>query len=264
MKILNQSLELKKFFKTVSKAANRVLIVDYDGTMAPVRVERDKAIPYPGVIETLESTLRDDNCRLVLITGRGINDLIPLIGLEPLPEIWGCHGWERMMPDGTYSSPGIKSPAASDLGEAHTYAKKMGLAHLCERKTACLAIHWRGLEPKTIEEIKSKVEKKWKSIADGKKLTLHEFNGGIELRPQGRDKGYAVNAIIEQSDGGTAAAYLGDDFTDEDAFRAIHGKGLSVLVNPELRPTRADLWLIPPEELVAFLHRWNAACRGEI
>jgi trehalose-6-phosphatase len=52
-------------------------------------------------------------------------------------------------------------------------------------------------------------------------------------------------------------AYLGDDLTDEDAFRALKGKGLSVLVRKESRTTEADCWLKPPDELLDFLKKWH-------
>jgi trehalose-6-phosphatase len=54
-----------------------------------------------------------------------------------------------------------------------------------------------------------------------------------------------------------ACAYLGDDFSDEDAFRAIPDEGAVVLVRPNFRATVASLWLRPPEELLQFLERWH-------
>ena len=89
-------------------------------------------------------------------------------------------------------------------------------------------------------------------------MELHEFNGGIEMRPGGMDKGMVVDRLLSESGG--PAAYLGDDLTDEDAFRAISGRGIGVLVSPELRETAADVWLAPPEELIWFLERWIEKC----
>ena len=63
--------------------------------------------------------------------------------------------------------------------------------------------------------------------------------------------------------GDAPIAYLGDDRTDEDAFRALQGRGLTVLVRQELRPTSAELWLRPPDELMHFLNDWLSASRGE-
>ena len=59
------------------------------------------------------------------------------------------------------------------------------------------------------------------------------------------------------------AAYLGDDLTDEDAFKAIKGKGIGVLVREEPRKTAADIWIKPPDELLSFLSNWLPGNNGE-
>jgi trehalose-phosphatase len=88
-------------------------------------------------------------------------------------------------------------------------------------------------------------------------LVWHDFDGGIELRVPGRHKGFVVDAVLSEMGRETAAAYLGDDSTDEDAFKAIRGRGIGVLVRPQYRATAADFWLKPPEELLEFLERWH-------
>jgi trehalose-6-phosphatase len=60
---------------------------------------------------------------------------------------------------------------------------------------------------------------------------------------------------------GTPVAFLGDDQTDEDAFEMLGERGLKVLVRPEFRDTKADLWLVPPKELLTFLDDWHRARR---
>ena len=89
------------------------------------------------------------------------------------------------------------------------------------------------------------------------------FDGGVEIRVSNTDKGYAVKSILGASSPDAAVAYLGDDLTDEDAFQALKDRGLRVLVRPQHRPTAADLWLKPPEELGEFLHQWLLTCGGE-
>ena len=85
---------------------------------------------------------------------------------------------------------------------------------------------------------------------------MKEFDGGIELRVPARDKGDGVRTILGEMENDAIVAYLGDDLTDEDAFRAIKGKGLGVLVRKKLRPTAADVWIRPPKELLEFLAEW--------
>jgi trehalose-phosphatase len=108
----------------------------------------------------------------------------------------------------------------------------------------------------------------WTPIGREAGLVLHPFDGGLELRAKGWDKGDAVRAVLATEPAGAAAAYLGDDLTDEDAFAALDTlaaegrvRGIGVLVRGERRPTRASAWLRPPEQLLGFLDRWNRSAR---
>ena len=74
--------------------------------------------------------------------------------------------------------------------------------------------------------------------------------------------GKAVARLLEETPPDHPAAYLGDDLTDERAFAALGTRGLSVLVRPAWRPTRARAWLRPPEEVRAFLACWLRCTQG--
>jgi trehalose-6-phosphatase len=70
-----------------------------------------------------------------------------------------------------------------------------------------------------------------------------------------------VEAILQEAGAGGPVAFLGDDLTDEAAFRVVNstkGSHLSVLVRRAWRETAADIWLRPPDELRKFLDRWIA------
>jgi trehalose-phosphatase len=263
MKLINPKIDLEAYFVTLSRAAERILIVDYDGTLAPFRTERDRAVPYPDVPPLIDRIMKKGNCRVIVVSGRNIADVKPLLGFAATPEIWGCHGWERLMPDGSYAVPEISARYRDGLHDAFTWARTKGLASRCESKFASIAFHWRGIDPGSIPSIREAIEEGWRSIAERSGFQLAEFNGGLELRIPGRDKGTAIEAIRAEAGEGAAMAYLGDDFTDEDAFEALGGGGLRVLVNETFHETAADLWLIPPGELLDFLSRWADACGEE-
>ena len=263
MKILNADIDFDDFFHRLAGSSSRVLMLDYDGTLAPFRAERDEAVPYPGIRTALEAIQESGACRLVIVSGRAIEDLIPLLGLKAVPEIWGCHGWERRLADGSRVAPDLSGQALQGLQEAGRWAEGAGLAGHLEQKPASMAIHWRGLDEGEIADIKERASEGWGRIADESGLSLHGFNGGLEIRVPGRDKGVAVETILAESGSGAVAAYLGDDLTDEDAFSALKGKGLGVFVGTEQRGTAADLWIRPPEELIEFLSRWTEALGGK-
>lgn len=256
MKILNPDLDLELFYRQRSEASQKALLLDYDGTLAPFRKEPNEAQPYPGIREVLNRLMQVPDIRLVIITGRWTKDLIPLLQLERQPEIWGSHGLERLQADGSYEIDSIDEQHLDGLVAADEGIEELGFASRCEKKPGSLAIHWRGLDQEMVNEIKNQVEPRWSALAQAWQLSLQKFDGGLELRVPGRDKGDAVNTILAELDQSAVAAYLGDDLTDEDAFRAIKGKGVGILVRAELRPTAADLWIRPPEELITFLSGW--------
>jgi len=256
MKILKPDIDLELFYHRRKEASQKVLLLDYDGTLAPFHKEPNKAEPYPGIREVLNRIMHVPDIRLVIITGRWTKDLIPLLRLEKQPEIWGSHGLERLQTDGTYEIDSMEEQHLDGLVAADEWIEELGLSSRCEKKPGCLAIHWRGLDEKTLKELRNLVEPKWSNLAQAWQLSLQEFDGGLELRVPGRDKGDAVGAILAEVNQDAVTAYLGDDLTDAAAFRAIKGKGIGILVREELRPTAADLWIKPPEELLTFLSGW--------
>lgn len=255
--------KLDAFWRSLKEASQRALLLDYDGTLAPFREERNQAVPYPGVREELAALLVEGTTRLVIVSGRSIEDILPLLGLERPPEIWGCHGWERLLPDGTHELGDLPEGAAEALEEATNRLRQAGYGDRCERKPVSVAFHWRGLEQERVERLEKEIAGAWAPLAEKDALELHPFDGGLELRIPGRDKGFAVEQIFADLDEGAAVAYLGDDRTDEDAFRALTGRGLSILVRREPRPTAAELRLVPPEDLLHFLSQWRTTCASE-
>ncbi len=244
------------FFARLAHAPARVLITDYDGTLAPFRVERKLAFPYPGVREVLGRMMESGRTRVVVVSGRVAAEVRDLLGLLPWPEIWGSHGWERLWPDGRYEVWPLEPRVAEGLAQAKAWVEKEGLGKHCEVKPASLALHWRGLPQEEVGELVLKAISWWKDGAAAFGLELKEFEGGLELRAPGRNKGTAVGTLLAESPPESVIAYLGDDLTDEDAFAALEGRGLGVLVRREFRPTKAQAWLRPPEELFDFLNRW--------
>ncbi len=258
MKILTSGTDITAFLEQPGCPEGRLLMLDYDGTLSPYNIERREAVPYPGIRELLMEAIASTDCRTVIVSGRSISDLLPLLGLEKGIEVWGCHGWERLGADGSYSGPELDDDITSVLEKAAGWAAAAGFEDRLEIKTACVALHWRGLDERSAAGLEKTVGAKWRGISAGKEMELHTFNGGIELRPAGMNKGVVVETLLSESAG--TAAYLGDDMTDEDAFRAISGRGMGILVSPALRETAADVWLTPPEELIWFLERWIESC----
>lgn len=248
---------LDTFWPQLQAAAHRVLLLDYDGTLAPFQLERDRAFPYPGVRDILNKIQDAGRTRLIIISGRAVDDLQPLLGLDRLPELWGSHGFERQLPDGTLLTGEIEAGCLQTLERAYAWMIAHGHGPDCEKKPSSIAFHWRGAPAEKRPGLARTIRQAWTPFTAGTELAIHSFAGGLELRCAGVNKGRAVAKILQECDRDTVLAYLGDDLTDEDAFRTLQGHGLSVLVRDTYRDTAADCWLRPPGELLDFLRNWQ-------
>jgi trehalose 6-phosphate phosphatase len=253
-------VNLQDFFHTLASAGQSVLLLDYDGTLAPFRLDRYQAVPYHGVTAILQAIVDTGRTRLVMITGRRASELMPLLKLSPSPEIWGSHGLEHLGHDGSYQMEEMDRETLDALFEADHWIDALKLHDRAEHKPGSLAIHWRGLSQQEADDIRSKVLLRWVPIAERSSLMLEPFDGGLEIRMANRSKGDAVRSILSEVDINAPVAYLGDDECDEDVFHVLKDRGLSVLVRQQWRETAADLWLRPPDQLRDFLHDWLQAC----
>jgi len=262
MELLECQNASTSFLDRVKSVRERVLLLDYDGTLAPFTRQRNQAFPYPDVPALLNALIMKGT-RVALISGRPARELATLSGFRPQPEIWGSYGLEHLTADGNYEFEQPTPLQAAGMVAALGTLQGNGFEGRVERKPSGIALHVRGLDADRAAHLRDEVLGRWTPIAAAHSLRLVNFDGGIELCVPAASKGRAIHTILQQHSPDAAIAYLGDDETDEDAFVALKGRGLAVLVRPESRPTSADLWLKPPEELYQFLHQWLLACGGE-
>ena len=249
---------LNRFFSGFAAGRRPLLLLDYDGTLAPFHVDRFQAVPWPGARELLQQIQDQRITRMVVVTGRPGLEIGPLLGLREPLEIWGLHGFERLHPDGRQEREHLPEPVQRNLNALHEQLTRDSFGGLYEAKPNAAVMHWRGLSAQQSAEVERPTRALFEPLAHGQGFRLLPFEAGLELRA-GRDKSAAVDTLLSECADCGPAAYLGDDLTDEAAFRALQGRGLSVLVRAELRDTAADLWLKPPEALLAFLERWRGA-----
>lgn len=259
MEILNRDLSLESFFTGLRSVKNRIMMLDYDGTLSPFTPDRDNAIPYPGISDILDKIISDGRTRLIVISGRSLEDLKRLLNLNRQPEMWGSHGAERFSPQNGYGSFEPPKSTLRALEMIREWSIKKGLESFTERKPFGIAYHWRGMSDEEEKKIRDIVEGEWKNRLPGYNLELRGFDGGLEIRQKEISKGSAVNTILQEYKEDFIAVYMGDDLTDEDAFKALGDRGLKILVRKEPRPTAADIILSPPGELLDFLTRWYEA-----
>ncbi len=252
----NESFGVPPGFWTEMRAAkHRLLALDYDGTLAPFRVERMEARPLPGMMEALEKIHRDPATSLVIISGRPAGEVALLLDNFPVP-IVGAHGYEYLDPGGNseFRRPsGIQNEL---LKKAELAALDAGFGEHIELKAASIAVHTRGMESRDADSIKRKTNEIWEPLAGSGGMELLEFNGGVELRATGRDKGTILSGIRESMPEGTFTVYIGDDATDEDAFRYIRTDGAGIRVGGTMTDTDAAYRFQDPGDVLDFLNEW--------
>jgi len=237
-------------------------MLDYDGTLAPFTTHRDRAFPYPGVRQLLQQIMQTGRTRVVIVSGRDVNEAAKLLDLDPSPEIWGLHGLQRRTSNGITWLCTLDQAKLDALVDAGNWLVYQNLRDSAELKTGSIAVHWRGLNEHRAEEVRARVLLGWQPIAEHSGLELLEFDGGVEICSLEANKGEPVRFLLRESPD-APSAYLGDDATDERAFLAIQGHGLSVLVRPKWRRTNAQLWLRPPDDLLSFLTQWLEAAEKQ-
>jgi trehalose-phosphatase len=261
--------QVQEFFSTFTRAKSALLLLDYDGTLAPFRVDRFKARPWAGVRALLnrihEPGRSGLTTRIVFISGRPAREIGPLLGLRAPVEVWGLHGAERLYADGRRELEEPPAATGAKLNELRAQLRRDSFGGLFEDKPNAVVMHWRGASEFKARKIAEKSRALFAPLVHLEGLTLLEFESGLELRSW-RDKGGAVEAILSEVAGEAEqnpVAFLGDDITDEAAFVAVNASRrphITALVRRSHRETAAAVWLQPPGELRIFLRQWIAAC----
>ncbi len=244
------------FWARVAAASHRLLMLDYDGTLAPFEVDRAKAVADRAVLDCVRRLATNGDTRVVVVSGRPVRELLSLLGSLPI-ELVGEHGWEGIRDGKGWQFP-LLHRWSSPFAQAATAAISSGLGNHLERKRASIVLHTRGLSSSQAREVESFGIRVWAEIALRHGLRLMTASSGVELRVPGRHKGTVVRESVAGCSFGTLPVYVGDDATDEDAFREVRERGVGIRVAHEPRETEASGVLASCTEVGRFLLRWEA------
>lgn len=190
---------------------------------------------------------------VAVLSGRGRADVAARVGLESLAYA-GSHGFEIAGPAFQHEV-GAEVPEAIESAAARLREHLDGVPGvLIEPKRFAISVHHRLAVPSDLPRIEAAVDAVLAEHPDLRKALGKKL---FELRPAlDWDKGKALLWLLEAlhlDPAATLPLYLGDDLTDEDAFHAIAGTGIGILVAEEPRPTAATYFLRDPEEVREFL-----------
>jgi trehalose 6-phosphate phosphatase len=227
------------------------VLLDFDGTL--VKLQRrpwDVRVPQR-TKRLLERLAGHPKLFVAIVSGRRRQDLQTRIGIETLHFI-GLHGAEG---EGKYAK--ISSAAAKFLARAERAARKQMSAMRgmrVENKGLSFAVHYREASVTTARAAKACLL----DLIAPLKHTLRVLDGAMvwEVLPNEiRGKGGAVGDLLSKLPHGTPAIYIGDDGTDESAFRALNGQ-ITVRVG-KTPGSHAKYYLRNPSDVIRFLLRFE-------
>ncbi|KQK18917.1 probable trehalose-phosphate phosphatase 8 [Brachypodium distachyon] len=259
---------LGSFDQQIASAAEGkqvVVFMDYDGTLAPIVADPDMAFMSNEMREAVRDVTK--HFPAAIVTGRSVDKVHSFVGLSELYYA-GSHGMDIKGPtskDTTAAAVLLLQPAREFLPviaeayEALVEKTKGTPGARVENNKFCLSVHFRCVDENRWSPLAEQVKAVLRDYPD---LKLTEGRKVLEIRPSIMwDKGKAVEFLLQtlgfdgRSD--VLPVYLGDDRTDEDAFKVLGKRdhGVGILVSKCPRETNASYSLQDPTEVLEFLLR---------
>lgn len=236
------------------KIAKRIFFfLDYDGTLTPIVSHPEKAILSKETRALLLALKKNSKFFLAIVSGRSLKDIRKLVGLKGVYYV-GNHGLEVFAPKRRIKKlvPEKVVPELGRIRDRLNNQLKDVDGVLIEDKGWILAIHYRNVDPRQVPPIFMALKQEIKDSMVP--LCLGHGKMVFEIRPQSTvNKGTAVLGLLDQvNQDGLLPIYIGDDQTDEDAFKTLKKLGMTIFVGLPGHSS-AQYYLNDPYEVYQFL-----------
>lgn len=240
---------LSRALSEFSTAGSVLVASDFDGVLAPLVLDPSASRPLPGTIETLEELATLPGTHAAVVSGRDLETLTRLTGLDgsAVTRI-GSHGSQSSASAAVDLSPGQRAALDAVTTDLEPLLAEHPGATL-EQKPTAIVLHTRRM-PKAAADAAEAA-----AMAVSARHTQAQVLHGkhvVEVSVVRADKGTALVALRDEV-GAEVVAYLGDDVTDEDAFRALGPDDVTVKVGPG--ETAARFRVESPEDAAEVLRR---------
>jgi trehalose 6-phosphate phosphatase len=230
------------------------VFLDYDGTLTPIVESPDKAVLTDSMRKTVK--LLAKRLKVAVISGRDLEDVRSKVNIDNIFYA-GSHGFDIAGPEGRLETSHGGAAYLPELDKAESFLHEnlrnvQGL--LLERKKFSLAIHYRKVPKEAVPEVEKGVDQAAERFSGLRKSSgkkVYELQPDIDWN-KGKALFQVLGALNLKKDN-VVPVYIGDDTTDEDAFRAIRDRGIGIVVMEKVRPTAARYLLKDPGEVQDFL-----------
>jgi trehalose-phosphatase len=239
----------RRISQRIRRARRIVLFLDFDGTLSEHRARPEDAVISPTMRRILLRLASQQNMKIRVISGRRYADVIAKVQVRRI-QYFGLHGWERTPVRAL--RPEI-SKRMRQLSHTLESVLPLGRDFWLEDKQFTLALHFRAVPRDRFRTLRLALRK----ILDGfgRGFWVLENKREWEILPREiKGKGYAVKSLFRRNGlrSGTLAIFVGDDTSDESAFRILRS-GITVRVGHS-SPTFARFRLNGPSQVLQFLN----------
>jgi len=238
------------------------VFLDYDGTLTPIVDTPDKAVMQEEMRAAVIELAR--HCPVGIISGRDLKDVRDKVQIDSIVYA-GSHGFDIAGPRGLQIENTVGEEFLPALDQAEKeLARELGSIPglLVERKKFAIAIHYRLVDPERVEMVEKVVDQvaaRYPQLRKTYGKMIFELQPDIDWH-----KGKALLSLLRTlklDDENVLPFYIGDDVTDEDAFRALKGQGIGIVVRDEPYETAAAYSLKNPDEVRKFLLKLISLCK---
>jgi trehalose 6-phosphate phosphatase len=253
----------QEFSNAVKAASHLLLLSDYDGTLTPIVSRPEDALLASSVREKLQALSRKPSVSVGVISGRTMAEIKSLVSLDGIYYA-GNHGLEIQGPNIDYinETARVTRPLMKELAGEFTKALENIDGVIIEDKEFSLSIHYRLVDEQEENTVAATFRRLTRPLLNKNIIRVSSGKKVYEIRPPvDWHKGKAVGVIIREiksvlSPDRILSVYIGDDTTDEDAFKVIHRPdGWSIFVGKDNPLSSAGYYLDSTSEVEQFLTR---------
>lgn len=242
-----------KILTQLKSAGQLFFFFDYDGTLTPIVSHPEKAKLSRKLKLLLTEFRNNPKCLLAIVSGRSLQDIKDRVGLEGIYYV-GNHGLEIFGPgyEVNHLSQEEFIPELKKIQDRLKSRFKGIKGLFFEDKGCILAIHYRNVKPEWVPSLLIAMKQEVKNSPLSLCLSFGKMV--FEIRPEADvNKGAAVQELLNQIPKGKVfPLYIGDDQTDEDAFRIIDRRGITIFVGLSSNSS-AHYYVHDPFEIYQFL-----------
>ncbi|MEP2774118.1 MAG: bifunctional alpha,alpha-trehalose-phosphate synthase (UDP-forming)/trehalose-phosphatase [Fulvivirga sp.] len=218
--------EIKKAY---AKAKNRMLFLDYDGTLMPFDNDPKAVKPDKELKELLKNLSSDTNNNVVIISGRDKTTLQNWLGHEKLDFIAEHGVWLKEQKGDWYMAEGLDSTWKAEIHPIFEMYVNKTPGSFIEEKDYSLVWHYRKVETGLGELRAREIISHLKYLAVNMNLQVLEGNKVVEIKNIEVNKGKAASRWVQKGKPDFIMA-IGDDWTDEDTFKAMPEEAYNIKV----------------------------------